>query len=350
MRHPSFECTLLTSASSVWRGARLLYSGGSNAMRQHARRRGSFVGLLFMLVSAICARGGDLDDLRRALKAPVESAAARERELRSIGDNLQTLREWSQALFLPEWRDDDIDSQIAAGDRRVWLGIAKHHASAIRNQLADTDATRRIAALEAVGEAGELAGSLGRRFEFGRDFVPDLLRTLQQPEPAVVEAAARALGRVRPDAQTAINALKPLLDSETERHRLAAAEALMQMMRRVACMAQREQTSARGEALRAEVGVVGSLAVPVAARGLVDPRGEVRLHCVETMRQAAEALHALVAEARLPKEPLDWRGYQREVAEENAALGPLAQILQSQALAVGRLLNDSDDAVRQAAP
>src|SRR5437870_3496917 len=185
-------------------------------MRPRVFRGLWFAAMLSALGVATCAQGGDLSALREALKAPLTSAATRERELRSIGDELQNLRECNQALFLPEWRDDDIDSQIAAVDRRVWLGIAKRYADAIHWQLESNDVASQIAALESVGEAGDLAAVVGRRFDFVRGFVPDVLRAMKQPNPAVAAAAARALGRVRPDAQPAIQTLKPLLDSEDE--------------------------------------------------------------------------------------------------------------------------------------
>src|SRR5207249_1318451 len=87
--------------------------------------------------------------------------------------------------------------QIAAVDRRVWLGIAKRYVDAIHWQLESNDVASQIAALESVGEAGDLAAVLGRRFDFVRRFVPDVLRVLKQPNPAGIEAAARAAWSIR---------------------------------------------------------------------------------------------------------------------------------------------------------
>jgi HEAT repeat protein len=67
---------------------------------------------------------------------------------------------------------------------------------------------------------------------------------------------------------------------------------------------------------------------------------------MQTLHLAAAAANALVAEARPPKDSQDGVSYRREVAEERAALGPLVLVLQMHALAVGRLLNDSDGPVR----
>src|SRR5262245_28939463 len=115
-------------------------------MHPCAYRRRLCVAMVSALSVAICARGGDLNALRAALRAPVASVVTRERELRVIGNELQTLRECAQALFLPEWRDDDIDPQIAAADRRVWLEVAKRYADAIHWQLESNDVTSQVGA------------------------------------------------------------------------------------------------------------------------------------------------------------------------------------------------------------
>jgi HEAT repeat protein len=105
----------------------------------------------------------------------------------------------------------------------------------------------------------------------------------------------------------------------------------------------------RAEALRSDAGIVGSLVVPVAARGLVDEGVDVRRACLETLREAGAAVNALVHDARLPDQPLDQLTYQREAEAERAALEPVVLTLQAHALAVGRLLTDEDSDIRRTA-
>jgi HEAT repeat protein len=306
-------------------------------------------GILLVLALAASGRAGDINDLRQALKAPVDSLTGRESALRGHWGDLRQLNELTQALFLAEWRDDDVDAYLAAADRRVWVGFAARFTRAVQAGLKSTDLLVQIEAIEAVGHAGELAHVTGRRRDLVCAFTPDLIRLLQHAELAVVKAAARALGNVRPDPQQAVLALKELLSAEDARRRAAAAEGLRLLMHSAADAAIQGRATLRADALRAEAGLVGSLVVPVAARGLADEGVEVRRAAIAAMLEAGAAANALVCDPPGTREPGEAFDQRSESDAEQAALGPLVFMLQAHAPAVGRLLKNSDPAVGEAA-
>src|SRR5262245_13240539 len=97
------------------RGRRLsepvIRSGGVDAMRLPVCL---LTVLLVILLSPVDANAGGLGDLRETLKAPVDDLEKRELDLHARGRELHTLGELTQALFLQEWRDDDLDPNLAA--------------------------------------------------------------------------------------------------------------------------------------------------------------------------------------------------------------------------------------------
>jgi HEAT repeat protein len=292
---------------------------------------------------------GAIEDLRQALKAPVDNLAKREQDLRDRVAALSQVGEASQALLLQEWRDDEIDPQIAAVDGRVWRTLARRFEESLRDNLRAKDSARKISALTLVSETGVQACALGRRTDFLRDFASDLVNLAKSAEPGVAEAAARALGSIRPDPQLALPPLKQLLDAEDAGQRLAAAEGLLRLMSGASLLARKGQCTKTADSLRAEAGVIGSLVVPVAARGLADPQTDVRRACVETLREAAALANSLVFDPRRPDEPDDWQLYRREVESERGALSPVVFTLEVHGPVLGRLLGDPDGEVRQTA-
>jgi HEAT repeat protein len=301
----------------------------------------------FVLISPAFTYADSLGDLRQTLKAPVDNLEAREHALRACGRELETLKELTHALFLREWRDNDLEPNLAAADRRAWLGISERLVSAIRTGLNGKEFAGKVEAIEAITEAGNLARSTGRRFEFVQSFVPDLIRLLKDPEPGIVRHAARALACVRPDPQDAVTTYRAALLSEDSERRLAAAEGLAQLMHNAAELARQEQYATRAEALRAEAGIIGSLIVPVATLGLIDDNTEVRLWSLHAILQSARAVNVLV---RNPS-PADEKtpDSRREVEAEQTALRPLVLTLQAHAQSVGRSLQDFDPEIRQTA-
>jgi HEAT repeat protein len=290
---------------------------------------------------------GALDDLRDALKSPVDNLSDRDAELRVRVACLRTLGEQSQALLLPEWRDEEIDVQVAIVDRGVWRSLEARFEEGIRELLRGDDVARKIGAVALLGETGEQAVALSRRTDLLRGFAPDLVRFMKQADPRLVEASARALGRIHPDPDVALPALKQLLECDDAGQRLAAAEGLLALMNGPATLARKGRNTNHAEALRAQAGVVGSLVVPVAARGLVDEQAEVRQVCVETLHQAAAMANTLVGERRQPTDAEEWLFYRRDVSMERGALGSVVFTLEAHGPALGRLLSDASAEVRE---
>jgi HEAT repeat protein len=303
--------------------------------------------MLLPLCLAAPSGAGALEDLREALKVPVDDLRARDQELRRCTANLRTLGELSQALLLPEWRDEEIDPQVAGVDRAVWRSLADRFEGQIRDILRGEDVPRKLGAVGLLGETGEQACALGRRTDLLRGLAAVIVQFMKESDPRFVEASARALGQIHPDPQLALPALKRLLDGDDAGQRLAAAEGLLSLMNGAATRARKGRSNNRAEALRAEAGVVGSLVVPVAARGLGDEQPEVRRACVGTLREAAALANALVGEAHCPQDAEERAIYRQDVELERGALGSLVFTLQVHGPALGRLLTDSDAEVRQ---
>jgi hypothetical protein len=279
----------------------------------------------------------------------VENLESRERALHACSRELETLHELSLALFLREWRDDDTEPNLAAADRRAWLGIAERFVLAIQIGLKGKELTGKVEAIEAITEAGNLARTSGRRFEFVRSFVPDLMRLLKSTEPHIARPAAHALACVRPSPQDAVSAYRDALASEDTERRLAGAEGLVRLMQNAAELARQEQYTARADGPRAEAGIIGTLIVPVAARGLIDDEADVRRTTIQAIQKSAMAARTLVRDVRPSPEKLDGPDYRSEVEAEQTALRPLVLTLQAHAPAVGRSLQDFDPEVRQTA-
>jgi HEAT repeat protein len=309
----------------------------------------SFTAATVVLISPAFSRADDLDELRQTLKESATNPESRESAVWACGGKLRTLKELTQALFLQEWRDDEPEPEPAAADRRAWLGIADRFRLAVRARLEAKDYTGKIEALAAVAEAGDLARTTGRRFEFVRGFSPDLLRLIKDMDPGIVCAAARALAHIRPDPQDAVFAYRAMLASEDAEQRIAAAEGLALLVQYAAALARQGRNTSKGDALRAEASIVGSLAVPTAARGLIDDHVEVRQGAIRAFFEAAAAAnpppYGLPSSAELTDAP-EYRG---QVEAEQTALRPLVLTLQAHAQVVGRALQDIDPVVRQTA-
>jgi HEAT repeat protein len=304
---------------------------------------------LVTLFSPVYLRAGGLGDLRETLKSPVENLETRERELTARAGDLHTLGELTQALFLPEWRDNDLEPNLAATDRRVWLALSERFTLIIRAGLEAKQLPEEIEAINAIASAGGMARTTSRRFEFIRGFMPDLMRLMKGRETQVACAAARALARIRPIPQDAISAFRALLTSEDMERREAAADGLTQWIHNTAVLARQGQNTMQADATRAETGIVGSLIVPVAARGLVDDCAEVRRGAIRAFLESAAAASVLVRDVAPSPDKLAGLEYAREVEAEQTALRPLVLTLQAHAQFVGRALQDFDPEVRQTA-
>lgn len=316
-------------------------------MTDSAYARRSAAAILLALCLTTASGASALDDLRSALKAPVDNFSVRDADLRVHIACLKTLAEQSQALLLAEWRDEEIDAQVAIVDRGAWRTLAARFEEGIRESLQSEVFSRRIGAVVLLGETGEQAVSVGRRTDLVMSFAPDLVRFMKEADPRLVEASARALGRIHPDPEVALPALKRLLETDDAGQRLAAAEGLLALMNGAATLARKGRCSNRAGALCAHAGLMGSLVVPIAARGLADEHAEVRHVCAETLLSAAAMANSLVGEVRQPTDADEWAFYRHDIEMERGALGSVVFTLEAHAPVLGRLLKDSCAEVRK---
>jgi HEAT repeat protein len=121
------------------------------------------------------------------------------------------------------------------------------------------------------------------------------------------------------------------------------------LIRNTAVLARQGQNTLEADAVRAEAGIVGSLIVPVAARGLVDDCTEVRRGAIRAFLESAAAASALIRDVGPLPEKLAGPEYTREVEAEQTAMRPLVLTLQTHAQFVGRALQDFDPEIRQIA-
>jgi HEAT repeat protein len=305
--------------------------------------------IAFFLIAPARSLADNLDELRQTLKESATSPESRELAVWACGGRLRTLQELTQALFLPEWRDYEPEPELAAADRRAWLGIADRFCLAVRAEMEGKDHVGKTDALAAIAMAGDLARTTGRHFELARGFAPDLMRRMKVMDSGIACAAALALAHVRPDAQDAVSAYREMAASEDTLRRVAAAEGMALLVHYAALRARQGLNDDKRDALRAEASIVGSLTVPVAARALIDDHAEVRQGAIRALFEAAAAANSPAYGLPSSAELIENSDDREQVEAEQTALRPLVLTLEAHAQVVGRALQDVDPTVRQTA-
>jgi HEAT repeat protein len=306
-----------------------------------------------------------VDALKEALAAPVlnpqdkEELEARRKTLQDRLNDLKGIRDLRLALSLREWRDEGdpqlrevaaaVDRALALGgvlefvpfspeeavallvDRSIHKELEARPTRVILDGLNSGDPTLEIAAATLLAEIGtQLSGTRSRR-GFAAAFAPELAKTLHDHNPAVVEAAARALGQINPDPDIAGPALARVLASGRDGERQAAAEALadqIQFINRIKpVVSPLSFTLGKKEATDEDRIRVAASVVSAASRGLRDNNAIVRRLCAETVQRAAATLEDIIPYAGTGKIPADVSGLARSLADQcgtELAEGPLA--------------------------
>jgi hypothetical protein len=307
------------------------------------------IGILLVVAGGAAAedqqpepRPDPVSQLYQALRAPTRSPEARANQLRAAVDGLRTVDELRRALLLSEWRDIDLDENVAAADARLRATVVERFERGMRAALRQGELDGRLATLKMiVGLDVRLRGAGDA--PLARDFTADLAELTRRGPAQLRAAAARTLGGIHPEPEAAVAALAAMLKDTEPSLRAAAAEALSDL----AAKAMRHDAARAVAGEGADEAIVAACAiVPVAAGGLEVAAADVRRGCAASLEHAARGMAAMVQSPSAPDEVEDWEAYQRGVDGERAALWPLAQALQQRSAALAKALGDSDVRVR----
>lgn len=305
-----------------------------------------------------------VEDLRQSLKTPVLDPKNRdELDFRKteVEKRVKALRpsDLRRALNLLEWRDLDKDEGLAAIDAPIRRGVIKDFMSTMARVLKlsgpeHTDS--RLAAINLIGEMGTSVRGDTAKSSLARDLAPDLAELVQDPDPAVRRAAARALGKVLPDAKVATEALGKLLASSQAEDRRAAAEGLTGMLR-VLIPVLKGRGNVSGNIMlevdTAEAVQTAALVTNTVGVGLADADGEVHRLSLEALLQAASILVELAGDLPpsdlfpptgrkpTPEERKRIEEYQTLIARERQEVSPLTEALDKQAGGLAKSLDDA---------
>jgi len=278
-----------------------------------------------------------VDNLKKALQSSEEGR----KNLQEAADNLKDVRDLRLALLLTDWQDEGILPTSVpgifvperVGHRAIHQQVEDRLARIIQNGLSSKDADRQIASTTLLAEIGaQIPGTRSRR-GFASTFTPDLARLLKSKNPAVTEAAARALGRIFPDPQVAGDALGGVFQDRGGSEKRAAAEALVSLIQEVDQLAKSRAILGIKPTFEDRLRVAES-ATKAASRALHDSAAEVRRLCAEAIGRAAATLEDMIPDV---KESSDVPA---------GALADVAKELGQQGELLGSLLRDSDSQVR----
>jgi HEAT repeat protein len=324
-----------------------------------------------------------VDELRQALRndhdAKDEAALKyRANVLEKRTAALNNLGDMSQALLLLDWRYEDFDERVAKIDQRAWDDLAKRFKDRILEVMKNGEPARRWAAANLIGEMGQRSQQIREMASLTKQTIPrgeaqpaiptlspavltpftePLAQLTRSDQPALAEAAARALGRINPLPKIAVPALKALLEKGTVGEQRAAAEALGNLVR-VASQVEKIDRSSIGLDLRKDLAAMTSEVVPVAGAALRRSSDvEVRRFSLQAIQLAAISLADVLMPPAQPSEfpPSDRpptreereriADYRRRMEEQAQIIAPLADALKGQTDLIARLVRDPDPAL-----
>jgi hypothetical protein len=338
--------------------------------RGHARCAGSGRALalvclvLTLLVAGFeSARAGEafafdaVNALRLSLRVPVHEGEQGVRDLRLRRRTLEArvaaltrLPDLREALLLPDWRDEDANSDVADIDRAVRAQVAERLENGLHDVFRAGNMPSRVAAINMVREVavamrGALVlGSVSRSFEAD---LADLCRS--GAEPCLRSAAGQALAQLGGDPAVAARALCVLFESDDVALRRAASEAILSLALG-STQSIRRPNGTTVEPARGRVLALAQAVIPVVGGGLADPDGQVRRHSAESLQCVALAVAKQVREPRAGDgDDAPDADRPRQEDADGADLLPLAAQLKDQSASLSNALNDPDSEVRVAA-
>jgi len=305
-----------------------------------------------------------VEDLRQALKTPVLDPKNRdELDFRKteVEKRVKALRpsDLRRALNLLEWRDLDKDEGLAAVDAPIRRGVIKDFMATMARilKLSGPEYTdSRLAAISLIGEMGTSVRGDTAKSSLARDLATNLAELVQDSDPAIRRAAARALGRILPDAKVATEALGKLLASNQAEDRRAAAEGLAGMLRVLIPVLKGRGNVSGNIMLEVETPdavQTAALVTNTVGAGLGDSDSEVQRLTLEALLQAGSILVELAGDLPpadlfpptgrkpTPEERKRIEEQQALIAKDRQTVSPLTEALEKQASGLAKSLDDS---------
>jgi hypothetical protein len=188
-------------------------------VRPVAPCRPALLALALCLLLPCASRASDAVAALRASLRPSRgeepvAAALKEREkrLNQCVAALKTIPDLSQALALPDWLYASEQPGFEAVDQAARTQISRRLQKALDEVASKGDVPRRLGVAHLIGGLAAAPRSLEAHARgFANSQGPLLIRLCQDPEPAVRAAAARNLGRIKPDMAAAAAALSKIL-------------------------------------------------------------------------------------------------------------------------------------------
>jgi HEAT repeat protein len=313
-------------------------------MHQYAKLSWFAGAVVLYWTGVVTAQADSVAQLRQALKTPTQDIEARSRVVKQAADMVGGLGDLRRGLALQEWRDEDVDPQIAAADQQQRGELQHRFEQAVRDVFAHGEPASKAALADMLADLGVTVRAVNSRDSLARVFSADLAALASQGPPLVRAAAAHALGLIHADVAVARPALTRMMKGD-ESQRLAAVTALAAMMRVSGQMAIHGKAAIGVSGSCGDVVAVAQAVLPLAGAALADAAPAVRRRAVETIGWAASGAGGLLLEGqpcyavpdvvpggRPPEKPDD--------------LLPLFVALKRLAPQLARALADSDAQVR----
>jgi len=329
------------------------------------------VALLCGLGTAPAAEEGYLPAPVQKLQLILKADAKTPGDLKERGEALDKIAielpnaDLRPALALDSWKDLDKVEAVAAVDGPVRAKLVTRFTEWLTGILDKTGPENNGAKLAAVTMLGEMGinvrGTGEKKMPLAARLTPSLVRLLNDPDPRLRQAAARALGKILPgeskgdkaegwDPEPVTAALGKLLQSKNAADREAAADGLATMLRTLLPVGVSKSSAQTVDITKAESLKLGTLVVQEAGKGLADSDPLVRRDCLEALQTGAALLGELgeVVARDLPPpgrpatedERAKLKQYYADIQAAVKEVKPLADALSASAKGVAQNLND----------
>ncbi len=282
---------------------------GSNMM--HGIRR--YLSIRIFLVAATLGLFGQVahaqdpvEDLRRLLASggPAdegpEALDFRKSKIQDAADRMKSIGQLQQALTLDEWKVDPervVNENLRLVDTEMRKMVGGRLRKALDKMATQGNGNARLAVANLIAEMGPTVRSIDPAEKGGycRSLEPLVAKLCQDPELGVRQEALRALGNINGPTKDIAAIFQSVLQKDTEvGPRRLAADGLQQMIKVTMHLQKRGQTATGVAANRKDLLEVLQTITPVAAVGVKDADGEVRMLSLQAVQKSAQALAELL--------------------------------------------------------
>jgi HEAT repeat protein len=271
-------------------------------------------------------------------------AVARDRAIKQCLSAVGTLPDLQRVVMLGEWRESCPDEPAGVVDRANQALAAEWFTNSLKKLLHQDDSSAVAGALDLLAHLTAEVEASGEGTPLLQAFAPELADLVIEGPPSLRGTAARILARSNPSIYIAVPALDELCQATEAELRLAAAEALAQLIQNALRAGGDSGGLAARPAPRRELVLTASSVLPSVHRGLDDPHPEVRRRCLEALGLACVSLSRLMetpappagsASEEAPSPP-------RSLDAQREELRPLVLALRDQGPMLARCQEDSD--------